>query len=133
MKTKTKTLKNNTNKKNKTETQVDLWLLFIASILGIGIVRWNSYKISAGSAYGSRMLPAQIIDSSGTVQELKYGYPLVYKDKTTVTADDPAQAGFASSSFEELRFSIANMVLNIVFWYGVVFTARTLYKARKNS
>lgn len=125
-------MKKNQKTKKDSKSIFDVLVLVAAIIFSLGIIRWSTFTISAGSAYGPPMLPAQIIDSDGVVKQLDYGFPLTYKDKTTVTAKDPYAAGFAEYSYEEQRMSYAYPVLNVIFWYGLLFTIKSAIQFYRN-
>jgi hypothetical protein len=108
-------------------------LFAISLVLSLVIIRWHS----VGNVSFCQFTPGcQFQNPKGTITERTYGYPLAYKKVTTFRPahndeSKPDYAGYAVTSVENQSFSIPSVLMDVLFWFGVLYLVSHLFKTKQ--
>lgn len=97
-----------------------VWLfgisLFAAIILSTVPARSHTVTVPEGFAFGNPKSQQRMV-SSGSYTVKRYGFPATYRE---VQSFSPADYSYAAVSFEQQGTSVVYVVVNIVFWLGLL-------------
>ena len=118
------------SKQQKIEASQLVVLVILSILLSLGVIRTTKSTSTSGDRIGGNLsIDSFEITSDGTITTKQYGYPLVYKDKTLFEAKDPVESTVATASFEEQGLSVPRILINVAFWFGLLFTIWTFIKS----
>ncbi|HEX8181979.1 MAG TPA: hypothetical protein VF575_00080 [Candidatus Saccharimonadales bacterium] len=119
---------------NSFSTKKYLILALVSLILGLAIIRWHT----------TNNVPAcintpgcQFDGQRGTLGERIYGYPLAYKKVTTFRPSgnnaSSNNTSTAQTSIENQAFSVPSVIMNTLFWFGLLHLLARFIKPRQKS
>ena len=105
-----------------------LVVLLVALVPSIGCIRIHSMSNVSFCLYSAGCIEQNPV---GKITTYQYGYPLTYRTTSTFEPLNNNEkvtnyAGYASTSVELQGFSIANIIINIIFWFGLLGLAADL-------
>lgn len=100
-----------------------IYLVVLALALSVAIIRWNSvgnvpFCVESAACHFD-------MEPKGTITKRYYGYPLSYKTTSTfnpINNDEkqPNYVGYAEATAELQKLSIINIIINTIFWFGLL-------------
>lgn len=110
-------------------------LIGISLLLSLAIIRWHSvHNVSfCINSAGCRQE-----EPKGTITTRTYGFPLAYKQTTSFRPvnNDPKlnnYAGYSETSIENQGFSILSVLINTLFWFGLLHLLATFIKPKQQA
>ena len=118
---------------NSFEAKKLLAIAALSLLLGLVIIRWHSVK---NVSFCIQVAGCQNQEPKGTVTTRTYGFPLAYKEVSSFRPNNNDEnaanyAGYAETSNENLSFSVPSVLMNTVFWFGVLNLLAPLIKQRR--
>lgn len=110
-----------------------IFLLVVVSIvLPLSIYRSRGVAVQAGEV-DFFSTTYRTVPYDGLVEQVSYGYPLVYRQSNTYTPSAASGASLGSSSSDggSPTFGAHNVIMNTVFWFALMYSVSLWYRRFK--